>query len=139
MKLSVFARDTRPFRVLCQQTTAASLTHDQGAVLHASATAISILRCNAANVVVQSGGVPGSIAITRHYGQSDSARKIVLTSKKIRLFLVLLVALLSGSAFAQQVTVVEFYNKTLDAYFITGRLTEQQTLDAQLDFRRTGM
>ena len=50
-----------------------------------------------------------------------------------------MLALASGSAFAQSVTVVEFYNKTLDAYFITGRLAEQQSLDALSDFRRTGM
>ena len=135
----MFARDTWPFRVLCQQTTAArsptikvlSYMQAQLRFLYSGAM-LRVLWFNRE-------GVPGSIAITRHHGQSDSARKIVLTSKKIRLFLVLLVALLSGSAFAQQVTVVEFYNKTLDAYFITGRLTEQQTLDAQLDFRRTGM
>lgn len=48
-------------------------------------------------------------------------------------------ALGAGSVFAQAVTVVEFYNKALDAYFITGRLAEQQSLDAQTDFRRTGM
>ena len=38
------------------------------------------------------------------------------------------------------VTVVEYYNATLDAYFITGRTAEQTTLDAlPADFRRTGM
>ena len=47
--------------------------------------------------------------------------------------------LAGGSAHGQSVTVVEFYNKTLDAYFITGRLVEQQSLDGQTDFRRTGM
>ncbi len=45
----------------------------------------------------------------------------------------------AASAFAQAVTVVEFYNRALDAYFITGRVAEQQSLDAQADFRRTGM
>ncbi len=43
------------------------------------------------------------------------------------------------SVSAQSVTVIEFYNKPLDAYFITGRATEQQTLDANTDFLRTGM
>ncbi len=43
------------------------------------------------------------------------------------------------SASAQSVTVTEYYNKPLDAYFITGRTTEQQTLDANSDFLRTGM
>lgn len=38
------------------------------------------------------------------------------------------------------VTVVEYYNATLDAYFITGRAAEQVALDgAPGDFRRTGM
>ena len=44
-----------------------------------------------------------------------------------------------SSAWAQSVTVVEYYNKPLDAYFITGRATEQQTVDANTDFQRTGM
>lgn len=44
-----------------------------------------------------------------------------------------------NSAWAQSVTVTEYYNKTLDAYFITGRANEQQTLDATADFQRTGM
>lgn len=43
------------------------------------------------------------------------------------------------SVSAQTVTVIEYYNKPLDAYFITGRTTEQQTLDANIDFARTGM
>ena len=61
------------------------------------------------------------------------------TSKKLRGLLALTVALGAGSLFAQALTVVEFYNKTLDAYFITGRVPEQQSLDAQADFSRTGM
>ena len=43
------------------------------------------------------------------------------------------------NAWAQAVTVVEYYNKTLDAYFITGRAAEQQQLDTITDFQRTGM
>ena len=43
------------------------------------------------------------------------------------------------SAWAQSVTVIEYYNKPLDAYFITGRANEQQTVDANTDFVRTGM
>ena len=35
-----------------------------------------------------------------------------------------------SSVWAQSVTVVEYYNKSLDAYFITGRVAEQQALDA---------
>ena len=42
-------------------------------------------------------------------------------------------------AFAQTpVTVVEYYNKITASYFITGRATEQATLDGLPDFRRTG-
>ncbi len=40
---------------------------------------------------------------------------------------------------AQPVTVVEYRNKSLDAYFITGRVAEQQVLDTVADFSRTGM
>ena len=48
-------------------------------------------------------------------------------------------ALSALGARAQTVTVVEYYNKTLDAYFITGRGPEQTALDAVADFQRTGM
>lgn len=45
-----------------------------------------------------------------------------------------------GDARAQSVNVVEYYNATLDSYFITGRSNEQALLDALTDdFRRTGM
>lgn len=40
---------------------------------------------------------------------------------------------------AAPITVVEYYNRTLDAYFITGRAAEQQQLDQVADFVRTGM
>ena len=41
---------------------------------------------------------------------------------------------------ATAVSVVEYYNATLDAYFITGRAAEQAALDAlPADFHRTGM
>jgi arylsulfatase A-like enzyme len=40
---------------------------------------------------------------------------------------------------AQTVTVVEYYHKVLDAYFITGRAAEQSLLDGAADFQRTGM
>jgi hypothetical protein len=43
------------------------------------------------------------------------------------------------SATAQTVNVVEYRNKTLDAYFLTGRANEQAALDAVADFTRTGM
>ena len=41
---------------------------------------------------------------------------------------------------AQPVTVVEYYNRALDAYFMTGRTAEQTLLDGiPADFSRTGM
>lgn len=43
------------------------------------------------------------------------------------------------AASAQTVTVVEYYNKAIDAYFITGRANEQTILDGVADFQRTGM
>ena len=42
-------------------------------------------------------------------------------------------------ATAATVTVVEFYNTALDAYFITGKTSEQSLLDGNSSFRRTGM
>ncbi len=45
----------------------------------------------------------------------------------------------ASSVQAQTVTVVEYYNKALDAYFITGKAPEQSTLDGVADFQRTGM
>lgn len=51
-------------------------------------------------------------------------------------------AALAGSSLgaqAQTVTVVEYYNKTIDAYFLTGRANEQTGLDGVADFQRTGM
>ena len=47
-------------------------------------------------------------------------------------------ALLASTA-SNAVTVVEYHNAALDAYFITGRTTEQALLDAAPSFRRTGM
>ena len=44
-----------------------------------------------------------------------------------------------AQAQSSTVTVVEFYAKTLDAYFITGRANEQAALDASNAFERTGM
>ena len=40
---------------------------------------------------------------------------------------------------ASAIDVVEYYNRSLDAYFLTGRATEQALLDAAADFSRTGM
>ena len=54
-----------------------------------------------------------------------------------------LVAALTGlstlNAQAQTVTVVEYYNKVINAYFITGRAGEITALDGVADFQRTGM
>ena len=59
----------------------------------------------------------------------------------VRLLVASLVALstLFTLAAAQKVSVVEYRNKALDAYFITGRLAEQHLLDTVADFSRTGM
>ena len=51
-------------------------------------------------------------------------------------------ATLSQVCFAQSltpITIVEYFNSTLNAYFITGRSSEQSTLDASPYFLRTGM
>lgn len=48
-------------------------------------------------------------------------------------------AVVALAASAQTVTVVEYYNKAIDAYFITGRANEQAILDGVADFQRTGM
>lgn len=50
-----------------------------------------------------------------------------------------LVALTAFRVEAQTVTVVEYYNTALDAYFITGRTSDQTALDAVASFQRTGM
>ena len=48
--------------------------------------------------------------------------------------------ILSAASGAQgAVTVVEYYNSSLDAYFITGRVSEQTILNASAGFQRTGM
>ncbi len=62
-----------------------------------------------------------------------SPRKLLL---QVASALAVVVAL---NASAQSVTVVEYYNKTLDAHFITGRASEQTVLDGVADFQRTGM
>jgi hypothetical protein len=60
-------------------------------------------------------------------------------TKKWKIILVALLGSAMTGAWAQSVTVVEYYNSALDAYFITGRSNEQAQLDAVPDFRRTGM
>ena len=54
-------------------------------------------------------------------------------------FASMLAAVVALNAAAQSVTVVEYYNKTLGAHFITGRANEQTALDGVADFQRTGM
>ena len=57
----------------------------------------------------------------------------------MRQFVACLAALFVGLVSAQQVSVVEYQNTSLDAYFITGRADEQAVLDKASGFRRTGM
>lgn len=58
----------------------------------------------------------------------------------VRALLIAAVGFASATTFAQTVTVVEYYNRALDAYFITGRSNEQALLDSlPADFSRTGM
>ncbi len=47
-------------------------------------------------------------------------------------------ALAATPALATNVTVVEYYNRDLDAYFITGRTNEQAAIDGVASFQRTG-
>lgn len=49
------------------------------------------------------------------------------------------VGLCGTNAQAQTVTVIEYYNKKIDAFFITGRTGEITALDGAADFQRTGM
>ncbi len=62
-----------------------------------------------------------------------------IVSFVVSLFVALVTALSSSRAFAQPVTVVEYYNRVIDSYFITARPTEQTVLDTAVDFERTGM
>ena len=58
-----------------------------------------------------------------------------------RVIFTLLLCLASVTAASAQtpVTVVEYYNKSIAAYFLTGRASEQATLDALSQFQRTGV
>ena len=62
---------------------------------------------------------------------------MTLQRHALRIFLLLLT--LSTSVVAHAVTVIEYYNTALDAYFITGRANEQTLLDTTAGFQRTGM
>ena len=63
-----------------------------------------------------------------------------MSPRKFFLQLVWAFALVAAPmASAQSLTVIEYYNKTLDAHFITGRANEQTALDGAADFQRTGM
>lgn len=70
---------------------------------------------------------------------TSKSEKFMSLTRNLRAVIVVTLALFAGAASAQSVTVVEFYNKALDAYFITGRLAEQQSLDGLSGFMRTGM
>lgn len=63
-----------------------------------------------------------------------------LFTTRFRVLVFAAFCLFSAPTFAQSVTVVEYYNRTLDAYFMTGRSNEQALLDRlPADFSRTGM
>lgn len=47
-------------------------------------------------------------------------------------------ALAATPALASNVTVVEYYNRDLDAYFMTGRTNEQSAVEGVASFQRTG-
>ena len=56
------------------------------------------------------------------------------------LMCVVAAAVLAPDVAAQSLTIVEYYNRPLDAYFMTGRSAEQAALDAlPAEFSRTGM
>lgn len=57
----------------------------------------------------------------------------------VRVAAVCLSSLIGTVASAQSVTVVEYYNSKVAAYFLTGRAAEQAVLDGVSDFQRTGM
>ena len=65
----------------------------------------------------------------------------MMMMKRINLFRTVATCVAASTfwAHAQTVNVVEYRNKTLDAYFITGRVNEQVLLDTVADFSRTGM
>ena len=58
----------------------------------------------------------------------------------LRRYFFALMLVVSGAAAAQTpVTVIEYYNKNIAAYFLTGRAAEQASLDGISDFQRTGV
>ena len=57
----------------------------------------------------------------------------------LMLFLLGILPQISRAQTSTPITVVEYFNATLNAYFITGRSTEQNALDASPYFLRTGM
>ena len=116
-------------------------TRIQVAVLHRATPAISILKRNTEGCVPLANSPSKQRLWPGRCAQLTHVRKIVFIRKTVLKLITLPIALVVAPAFAQTavVTVVEFYNKPLDAYFISGRLAEQQTLDASSDFRRTGM
>ncbi|MBL8310371.1 MAG: hypothetical protein JNL19_08110 [Burkholderiales bacterium] len=70
---------------------------------------------------------------------SRSTSTFVRTVSRVIATVVAATTIATLPAHAQSVTVVEYYNSVLDAYFITGRTNEQSLLDGVADFKRTGM
>lgn len=66
-------------------------------------------------------------------------RRLFGLSATVGLSLGLMLTLAAPAAAQTPVTVVEYYNKTVAAYFLTGRTAEQSVLDAATGFQRTGM
>ncbi|TAF99427.1 MAG: VCBS repeat-containing protein [Betaproteobacteria bacterium] len=60
-------------------------------------------------------------------------------SRLLRQKLIFCFSVVAMACQAQTATVVEYYNRTLDSYFLTGRPSEQAALDGVADFVRTGM
>ena len=76
---------------------------------------------------------------TNLINQNTYMQRNIMLTRWLTRTLAAAVAFSAIGTFAQTITVVEYRNKTLDAYFITGRASEQAALDAVPDFERTGM
>ena len=63
---------------------------------------------------------------------------ISLIRRRIAALVTGVVMMISAAQAVETVTVIEYYNKDLDAYFISGRASEQQALDGVPAFTRTG-
>lgn len=75
-------------------------------------------------------------------GQNEHRGALGTLRRFVKCLTLNVLATLSQVCFAQSltpITVVEYFNSTLNAYFITGRSSEQSDLDASPYFLRTGM